>query len=88
MLSIGNCRFYLYFGIVYFQLKSLCMGHFFSSRSIEIRNGREIAQNKTLEHLAERLDWHGKTSISMFNKHKYLRTLDLETVKCIEIRNL
>lgn len=50
------------------------------NRSIEIRNERGIEQNKTLELLAERLDWHGKTAISMYMKNKFLHSMNYNTV--------
>ncbi|XP_055296608.1 transcription termination factor, mitochondrial-like [Sitodiplosis mosellana] len=48
-------------------------------RSIEIRNQRGTEQNKTLELLTGRLNWHGQTANSMFMKNKFLQKLDYDT---------
>lgn len=51
-----------------------------SFRSIDVRNQREKEQNKVLDLLTERLNWHGQTANSMFVKHKFLQILNYDAV--------
>lgn len=50
---------------------------------IELRNERGIEQSRTLELLAIKLNWHGKTSMSMYMRNKFLHTLSYDTVTTI-----
>lgn len=58
-----------------------CITYF---RSIELRQLRGPEQNKMLEHLAEKLHWHGQKANSIYNKNRFLQNMDYNTV-CVSL---
>lgn len=61
---------------------------YYSCRSIDVRNQREKEQNKVLDLLTDRLNWHGQTANSMFMKHKFLQMLDHDRVCLLKLFRL
>lgn len=47
---------------------------------MELRMLRSPEQNKTLEYLAEKLHWHGQKTNWIYNKNKFLQSIDYNAV--------
>lgn len=56
---------------------------FIINRTIQIRNSRNREQNQVVELLSERLDLHGLTAQSIYDKNKFLHQVNVDTVRLI-----